>query len=132
MELLLSCADWAGLEGPLASVTSPSELGSIRMIVSVSLLATDQPGGTGTVSPSFDSVVVAPGFEVGEATGVGDTPGDGLVSGLPIPEPPGELRLPMTASAVPNPAINTVRARTPAMIRIHGVRWTGAVTPDGV
>src|SRR2546422_11706217 len=107
MELWLSCADCAGLEGPLASVTSPSELGSIRMIVSVSLLATDQPGGTGTVSPSFDSVVVAPGFEVGEATGVGDTPGDGLVGGLPLPDPPGELGWPNTSSARPHPPTST-------------------------
>src|SRR2546427_10937554 len=102
------------------------------MIVSLSLLATAHPAGPRPVSPSFAAGVVAPGFEVGEATGVGVTPGAGLVSGLPIPEPPGELRLPMTASAVPNPAINTVRARTPAMISIHGVRWTGAATPDGV
>src|SRR2546429_9337514 len=102
------------------------------MIVSLSLLATDQPGGTGTVNPSFDSVVAAPGFEVGEPTGVGVTPGAGLVSGLPITEPPGAMRLRMTASAVPNPAINTVRARTPEQTSMHGVRWTGAATPSDV
>ena len=120
------------MHGETRNLNASNETALIPMIVSLSLLATDQPGGTGTVNPSFDSVVAAPGFEVGEPTGVGVTPGAGLVSGLPIPEPPGELRLPMTASAVPNPAIKTVRARTPAMISIHGVRWTGAATPEGV
>src|SRR5438309_10546240 len=134
MELLLSCAVWVGLDGPLATVTDPSELGSVRTIVSVSFCATDHPTGTGTVSPSFESVVAPFGFEVGDPTGLGDPGGDGLASWLPTPVPlvPDELRLPMTASAVPNPAIKTVRARTAAMISIHGVRCTGAATPCGV
>src|SRR2546427_3803172 len=122
MVLLLSCAVWIGLDGPLATVTDPSVLGSVRTIVSPSLLATVQPVGTGTVSPSFDSVVGPFGFAVGEATGLGVTPGDGLVNRLPTPDPPAleDLRLPMIASVVPNPAISTVSARIPAMMSIQG------------
>ncbi len=53
---LLSCAVWVGLEAPLAAVTEPSLFGSVRTTASLSLLATDQPAGTGIVTPSFDSV----------------------------------------------------------------------------
>src|SRR6266705_502873 len=57
MVLLLSCAVWVGLDRPLAAVTEPSLFGSVRTIASLSLLATDQPAGTGMVTPSFDSLL---------------------------------------------------------------------------
>ena len=83
------------------------------------------------VRPSFDSDVVL--FDVGEATGLGDPCGVGLVSS-PTRDPPvpDELRLPRIAIAVPNPAINTVSSRTAAMMNIQGVRWTAAGTAGGV
>jgi hypothetical protein len=68
-----------------------------------------------------------------EAIGVGVTRGLGR-SEIVVPEVLLlELaRLPMTASAVPHPAIRTIRATTPAMISIHGVRCTAAPGALGV
>jgi hypothetical protein len=130
---LLSWAVWGGLDGPLATVTVPSELGSLNVIDSTSLLATDHWAGTFTETPSLDSVVAPSGADVGDAMGVGVTPGVGLGSSVPTPGP--ELlavpRLPRIASAVPHPAIKTVSATTAAMISIHGVLCTGATGAAG-
>ena len=77
--------------------------------------------------------VVAPSFGLGEAIGLGVTPGVGLGTSVPMPDPPKfELRLPRIASAVPHPAISSVSATMPAMISSHGVRWAGGVGPTGV
>src|SRR2546429_2407568 len=82
MVFLLSCAVCVGLDRPLAAVTEPSLFGSVRTIASLSLFATDQPAGTGIVTPSFDSVC-APDVAVGDPIGLGVTPGLGLAtSGL--------------------------------------------------
>src|SRR5690348_12391932 len=51
---LLFCAVCVGIDGPLETVTDPSPLGSVRTMVSLSLLSTDQPFGTLRVNPSFD------------------------------------------------------------------------------
>jgi hypothetical protein len=74
------------------------------------------------------------GATVGEATGDGLTAGVGLgTSGVPTdPVMDAEPLLPKMASAVPQPAMSTTSATTPAMISIQGVRWTGAVAPTGV
>src|SRR2546427_12911900 len=103
----------------------PSLFGSVRMMVSLSLLATAHPGGTGMVRPSFDSDVVL--FDVGEATGLGDPCGVGLVSS-PTRDPPvpDEFRLPRIALVVPNPAIHTQSSRTAAINTIQAVRRAAA------
>jgi len=101
----------------------------VRTIDSLSLLATVQPAGTGIVRPSFDSVATPEGFVDGVAIGVGVTAGLGLGrSEIVVPEVllPELERPPIRASAVPHPAISTIRATTPAMISIHGVRCTPA------
>src|SRR5437660_1591184 len=101
MVSLFCCAVWVGLDGPLATVTEPSLLGSVRTIDSLSLLATVQPAGTLTVSPSLESVVAPSGVAVGEPIGLGVPPaGVGLGrSAIPPPEVLEGLRLPMIARA---------------------------------
>src|SRR5207247_8685130 len=79
---VLSWALWGGLERPVAAVTVPSELGSLRVIDSTSLLATDHWAGTFTETPSLDSVVATSGADVGDALGVGVTAGAGLGSAV--------------------------------------------------
>src|SRR5437879_11859325 len=136
MVLLLSAAGWSGCDRRLAAVTEPALFGAVRTVASLSLLATDQPAGTGMVTPSFDSVL-APDFgvAVGDPTGVGVPTGLGLESsgeerGLPFV--PLLERLPMIASAVPHPAIKTTRATMAAMISTQGVRCTGGTGPVGM
>src|SRR5206468_2418995 len=81
MVFLLSCAVCVGLDRPLAAVTEPSLFGSVRTIASLSLFATDQPAGTGIVTPSFDSVC-APEVAGGDpGGGPGSGPGGGAEGG---------------------------------------------------
>jgi hypothetical protein len=89
------------------------------------------------VTPSLDSVATPEGFTdgvgIGDPTALGEPTGLGL--GTSVIVVPDVLlfgdRLPMMASAVPTPAMRRTRTTTPAMISIHGVRWTGAGGPDG-
>src|SRR6266446_9637770 len=114
MVFLLSCAVCVGLDRPLAAVTEPSLFGSVRTIASLSLLATDQPAGTGIVTPSFVSVC-PPVVAVGEAIGLGVPMGLGLATSGDdrlLPFVLFDERLPMIASAVPHPAIRTTSATT--------------------
>src|SRR5438477_4151157 len=106
MVSLFCCAVWVGLDGPLATVTEPSLLGSVRTIDSLSLLATVQPAGTLTVSPSLESVVAPSGVAVGERIGLGEPPAWVELgrSAIPSPEVLEGLRLPIIARAAPHPA----------------------------
>src|SRR5256885_1577859 len=108
MVLLLSCAVWVGLDRPLAAVTEPSLFGSVRTIASLSLLATDQPAGTGMVTPSFDSVL-APAFgaPVADPTGLGAPRRAQVIASSPPRQTPKPL------SSAPRP---------PACVRASG-RW---------
>src|SRR5256885_6230375 len=120
------------MDGPLAAVPVPSLFGFRSVIDSASLLSTVQPVGTVRVSASLDSVLGPVEVVVGDATGLGEVAGVGLgTSAMPPPDVLFVLRLPRIARAVPQPAITTVRATTPAMISIHGVRCTGTVAPVG-
>lgn len=75
------------------------------------------------VTPSFDAI--GPLSELGDAMGLGDPAGVGLGTSAVMPP----LTLPALlkrAIAVPQPAINTTRPTTPAMMSVHGVRCTAA------
>src|SRR5438477_10817232 len=87
MVSLFCCAVWVGLDGPLATVTEPSLLGSVRTIDSLSLLATVQPAGTLTVCPSLESGVAPRGVAVGEPTGLGVPPAGVGLGSWAIPRP---------------------------------------------
>src|SRR5215831_13677863 len=101
-------------------------------MVSLSLLSMDQPLGRLRLNPSLVSSPVCV-VVVGEATGLGDKPGVGLGMTSTIPPLDGacDARLPRRANPAPTPAMTTVRIRTPAMISVHGVRWTGTGAPAG-
>src|ERR1051325_12204730 len=80
MVALFCCALCAGFEGPLAMVMAPFESGFTSVMVSSSCSATDQPSGTGTVTPALEAVFGPElgGSDVGEGTGLGTPAGDGL------------------------------------------------------
>src|ERR1700694_126094 len=126
----MSCAVWVGFERPLATVSNPEELGSKRMMASGSFACTLQPDGRGMVKPSFDSVPF-PAVDVGDAMGLGVTPGVGL-GRSPVPELAVGLGwLTIRASAVPPPARTTTSATTADTIIVRDVRWTGTGAPYG-
>jgi hypothetical protein len=86
-----------------------------------SLFASVHPAGTVTLAMALEAVVGP--VLAGLTNGLGEPPGVGL--GSPDVTPPLTVtpaRLPMTASTVPQPAMRTTSATTPAMIIVHRVR----------
>jgi hypothetical protein len=84
------------------------------------LVDTVQPAGTGTTTPTFETVD-AP--VLGPVTkGLGVPTGVGLGRPAVIPPPVTKPRLPRTAITVPQPAIAITSTTTMLMINVHGAR----------
>src|ERR1700730_9581722 len=138
---LFCCAVCFGLDGPLPTVTEPSPVGFVRVMVSASLLATTHPAGTVSDSPAFDAVapLVEAGLGDGELLGVwfgcGVPAGVGVGTGarlIPVVFVEVALLRPSRAIAAPQPAMTRTRPTIAPMISTQGVRWTIGCGPTAL